>query len=121
MNKINLLKILHGDVDLIHKVNIEDIALYEDAIPVYPQNVKKMLNLRLSGNIDTDELSQWAQFLCARSEYTSPDSRDNDKSLYYEDMWYVIQKLSTPEIDGELTTERLEQYLNELKKYEEES
>jgi hypothetical protein len=32
-------------------------------------------------------------------------------------MWYVIQKLSTPEIDGEITPESVQIYLKELDKY----
>ena len=33
---------------------------------------------------------------------------------YYEDMFYVIQCLSTPEIDGEVNEKQVRLYLSEL-------
>jgi hypothetical protein len=38
---------------------------------------------------------------------------------YYEVMWDVINCLSTPELDGEITKESVKGYLLELQKYTE--
>lgn len=45
-----------------------------------------------------------------------PEFKELDPD-YYEDMFYVIQCLSTPEIDGEVNEATVNQYLSELDKY----
>ena len=118
MEKFELLKILHGDIDLIDDVNVEDVALYEINVTVYPEDIRKVLIAYLQDNLSADDLTKWAQFICMRAEYGCPGWEDDKIADYYEDMMYVIQKLSTPKIDGEITKERVEQYLDELKKYD---
>jgi hypothetical protein len=116
MEQKDLERILHGDIEHIDNVNEHDIALYEMNIKVHPKDVKKMLEAYLSKKITADQLVNWAGFLCIRAEYCSPDYYDLNN--YYEDMWYVVQKLSTPEIDGEINEAQVKQYLVELEKYE---
>ncbi|MEM2160993.1 MAG: hypothetical protein QXN55_08580 [Candidatus Nitrosotenuis sp.] len=121
----DLLKILNGDISHIDCVTSGDIALYSMQVTVLPKHVRKMLWNYLAGKISAEELSRWANFLCLRAEYSSVHYLDDklDDSLkdkladYYEDMWYVIQRLSTPEIDGEIDEARVRSYLDELKKY----
>lgn len=117
MERINLLKILQGDINLIDKINIKDIALFEVNVTIYPENVRAILRLFLQGHLTPFELTKWAKFICARAEYSCPNWEDDKMADYYEDMWYVIQRLSTPEIDGEITENRVRQYLAELEKY----
>ncbi len=110
----DLLKILHGDISHIIKVNEKDIALYEMEVIITPDDVKKMMHRYLTGIISAHNLTNWAGFLCIRAEYTAPDAEDED---YYGDMWDVIQCLSTPEIDGEINETTVKSYLLELNKY----
>jgi hypothetical protein len=49
MDKINLLKILQGDIELIDAVNVRDVALFEDHVIIYPKYVKNMLKRFLHG------------------------------------------------------------------------
>jgi hypothetical protein len=76
-----------------------------------------MLNDYLAGKVNANDLTRWAMFICLRAEYGTPDYLDDEIADYYEDMFYVIQCLSTPEIDGEVNEERVRQYLSELDKY----
>ncbi len=117
MEQLELLKILHGDINLIDKVNVEDVALYERNITIYPRDVRKILLAFLKNELTADDLTKWAQFICLRGEYGCPGWEDDEVCDYYENMMYVVQKLSTPEIDGDITEERVKQYLAELKKY----
>ncbi len=116
MEKQDLLDILHGDISLINKVDERDIALYEIRITVTPEDVRAILRRYLSRNITAEDLNNWAGFICIRAEYTPPESEEIDPD-YYEDMFDVIQCLSTPEIDGEINEARVNQYLSELCKY----
>lgn len=117
MEKINLLKILEGDIALIDKVNVKDIALYEDRVTVEPRHVRNMLLDYLANKINSSDLTKWARFICLRGEYGTPYYLDDEMADFFEDMFYVIQRLSTPEIDGEITEERVKGYLLELEKY----
>ena len=76
-----------------------------------------MLSAFLDKKINAEDLTNWARFICIRGEYCSPNYLDDEIADYYEDMFYVIQRLSTPKIDGEVNEERVKQYLSELDKY----
>lgn len=118
MDKTNLLKILEGNISLIDKVDVTDVALYKDRITVEPHHVRKMIYNFLERKIGANDLTSWAKFICLRAEYGIPYYLDDEKADYYEDMFYVIQRLSTPEIDGQITEERVKTYLTELSKYD---
>lgn len=117
MKKEHLVDILDGNIDLINKVNESDIALHDVEIAVHPKHVKKMLGAYLDKKISSEELTNWAGFICIRGEYCSPNYLDFEIADYYEDMFYVIQRLSTPMIDGEVNESRVKLYLKELDKY----
>lgn len=117
MEKQNLIDILHGDISRISKVNENDIALFDMEVTVYPENVRKMLRSFLDKKISAEDLTNWAGFICIRGEYCSPSYLDDEMADYYEDMFYVIQRLSTPEIDGEVNEASVKSYLAELDKY----
>jgi len=116
MKEIDLKVILNG--------NIEYVTKFYDApddpelkIVVLPVDVKKILMSYLKGDITLENLNIWAEFLCFRGEYVCNDWESDESADYYEDMWYVVQKLSTPEIDGEITPDTVRVYLEELDKY----
>jgi hypothetical protein len=117
MEQIDLLKILEGDISRIDSVNVDDVALYEVRITVEPLHVKKMLLNYLSGKCRAEDLTRWASFICKRSEFGSANYLDDEMPDYYEDMFYVIQCLSTPEIDGDVNEKQVKLYLSELDKY----
>lgn len=125
LEKSNLVKILYGDIDVIDQVNVRDPeTLSENRVTIVPQHVRKMLKAFLQGKISADDLTKWARFICLRMEYICVPTnicplnpKFSEIANYYEDMMYVIQRLSTPEIDGEVTEERVKQYLAELDKY----
>lgn len=122
MKIADLIQILNGDIDLIDRVNVRDVALFEDRVPISPRHVKKMLINFLQAQVTASKLTKWAMFLTLRAEYVCPDPGvespnsefDDD---YYVDMWYVIQRISTPQIDGEVNTISVSRYLQELDKY----
>ncbi|MDA0698061.1 MAG: hypothetical protein O2793_16895, partial [Proteobacteria bacterium] len=79
-----------------------------------PSYIRKMLLQYLEGEISDYELNQWARFICLRTEFTVPGGDDDKICDFYEDMYYVIQRVSTPEIDGDIDEDRIQSYLNEL-------
>lgn len=117
MEKQDLIDILHGDVSRISKVNERDVALFDMEVIVYPEDVRRMLHLFLGGKVTSEDLTNWAGFVCVRAEYGPPNYFDEEMEDYYEDMFYVIQRLSTPEIDGEVNEKRVKLYLSEMNKY----
>ena len=116
MEQTDLLKILHGDISHISQVNESDVALFGMRVIVTPIDIKKMLLAYLDGKLSADDLTNWAGFLCIRAEYVSPKCEESNPD-YYEDMWYVVQCLSTPEIDGEVNENQVKLYISELDKY----
>lgn len=104
---------------MIDEVNVCDVALFEDHVVVYPKNVRDMLKRFLNGQLSAEDINKWAEFICLRGEYSNPSWENEDDELqdYYLDMWDVIQSLSTPEIDGDISTPLVKQYLAKLEKY----
>ncbi len=73
MEQTDLLKILHGDISHINQVNETDIAQYEIEVIVYPKDVKRMLMTYLDDKISSYNLTKWANYICMRAEYCSPN------------------------------------------------
>jgi hypothetical protein len=117
MDKIDLIKILEGDISHIDAVNVQDIASYETRVIIKPAHVRRMLLDFLASKYTAKDLKKWATFICARTEYGCENYLDDQVADYYEDMFYIIQCLSTPEIDGEINEKQVQLYLFELKKY----
>lgn len=109
--------ILNGNIKLIDQFDIEQPAYLEEEVVIVPNQVRKMLTLYLNKTISSFDLKKWANFVCLRAEYVVPGGTDDVINDHYEDMFYVIQRLSTPEIDGEINEERVKAYLKELDKY----
>ena len=118
IEKTDLEKILNGDVEHIKNIDMYEPINSKNKVPVLPINVKRMLLLYLDKRINNEELSSWAKVIYFRSsEYVSVALKDEKNGDSYENMWYVIKKLSTPEIDGKITPEIVKQYLKELHNY----
>lgn len=91
-------------------------------IYVTPSDVAKVLKRYLYDEISPKSLQIWADFIVYREEYTAvqsdiepSDPKYDELADYYEIMWYVLERISTPFLDGELTHDRIKSYLNELK------
>ena len=112
-----LQQILKGDIDLIDAFNQGLPSYLDDEIIIKPAYVRNMLKRFLNKSIHADEINKWARFICGRGEYVVPGGNDDKITDFYEDMYYVIQRLSTPEIDGEINEASVESYLTELDKY----
>jgi len=88
-----------------------------------PVAIIHVLEKFLQGEIDEWFVKQWALFILMMDCYVSPnfeyyinhnDYQADDK---YEDVWYVVQQLSAPEIDGELTPEKAEEHISFLQEF----
>ena len=117
MDKIDLIKILEGEIVRIDFVNAQDVALYESRVIVKPEHVRKMLLDYLAGKYTADDLTKWASFISLRAEYGCENYLDDEAADYYEDMFYLIQCLSMPQIDGEVNEKQVKHYLSDLDKY----
>lgn len=118
MKKSDLENILNGKISHIDFVNPHEPTDPKIEVIVLPMHVKTILLNYLSGLITAEHLNVWAEFICLRAgEYVSKNWEDDESSDFYEDMWYVVQKISTPEIDGEISPELIKEYLKELDKY----
>lgn len=109
-----LCSILNGNISLIDDFDINQGAKLKETIIIKPSQVRKMLLKYLSGELSDFELNKWARFICLRLEYIVPGGDNDQINDFYEDMYYVIQRISTPEIDGDIDENRIKSYLNEL-------
>jgi len=105
---------LNSNISLINDFDTNQVANKNEIIIIKPSQVRKMLLKYLSGELSDFELNQWARFICLRLEYIVPGGDDNKINDFYEDMYYVIQRVSTPEIDGDIDEDRIQSYLDEL-------
>lgn len=106
--------ILNGNIDLIDQFDMNKVGRLNEEIIIKPSQIRKMLTSYLSGDISDFELNKWARFICLRPEYTVPGGDDDNINDFYEDMYYVIQRVSTPEIDGDINEDSIKSYLDEL-------
>ena len=106
--------ILNGNLDLIDQIDMNQVGRLHELIIIKPNQVRHILMRYLSGDVSDLALNQWAKFICSRLEYIVPGGDDDNLTDFYEDMYYVIQRISTPEIDGDINQERITLYLNEL-------
>ena len=106
--------ILNGNLDLIDQFDMNQVGRLHELIIIKPNQVRHILMRYLSGDVSDLALNQWAKFICSRLEYIVPGGDDDNLTDFYEDMYYVIQRISTPEIDGDINQERITLYLNEL-------
>lgn len=106
--------ILNGNIHLIDQFDMNQVGRLNEYLIIKPSQVRKILTRYLSGDISDFELNKWARFICLRLEYIVPGGDDDSLNDFYEDMYYVIQRVSTPEIDGDINEDSIKSYLNEL-------
>lgn len=112
LKKEDLIKILNGDIAHLEKFDPYDLCEGGVEILIMPEQVKKIILYYLNSEITSTQLTKWAEFLYAHcGEYVIEDIFDDDCDKYYDAMWQVIEKLSTPHLDGKITPERVLNYL----------
>lgn len=80
---------------------------------ITPEQIKKVLIDYLDNKISSKELQIWADLLCFNDALFTQNHDDED---HYENMWFVLQKISTPFIDVEINFNNISEYLSELNK-----
>jgi len=92
-------------------------------VPLHPLNIIHILEKFLQNEIDEWFVKQWALFILMMDCYEQPNNEYcNEHDDYasedkYEAMWHVVQQLSAPEIDGELTPEKAEEHISFLQEF----
>jgi hypothetical protein len=81
-------------------------------IPIFPQQIIKILKLYMSEQMSKDEIVTLSLFIMMSGCYTTPK---NDDDYYYDDLWTIVSEISCPEIDGEITAQRAVEYIDRLK------
>ena len=87
----------------------------EVAIYIKPSDLFPMLQRYLDGAKDEKELQKWADWSLNLDEFEIEGAEKDDKIAdYYEPMWYVLQQLSTPFVDGPITKEAVKKHVSVL-------
>lgn len=92
----------------------KSILAPDEKIYVTPENVAAMLTQFLNGTVSAEEIAAWSDFLLTEDVYTSPGYPNENETDKYEPMWWILQQLSSPEIDGYLDVSRAEEHLEVL-------
>ena len=93
---------------------VDVIAPFQIEIIIFPRHVISMLRKYINGAIDSIKVRDWAAYLVIMEQYVASSDYTSITEDDCEKMWEIIQELSTPEIDGELTKFRAKNYLNTL-------
>ncbi len=118
MRELDLKRILDGDVVHIDRLEAMGESYITDLeVTLLPIHVKNILLSYLNNKITADELVKWAGFICIHPEYVCKDWENDESTDFYETMFDVVQSVSVPEINYEITPENVRRYLKELDKY----
>src|ERR1700738_4940285 len=96
MEKIDLVKILNGDISHLSQVKLHDLCNPGIEVVIVPQHVKSMLLAYLTNEINAYNLFKWAEFIWMHKKLYIINDNGEEWSEYYKEMWNVIQKLSAP-------------------------
>ena len=90
------------------KFNRNDIVDIPDELILQKADVFNVIQLFLNKKIEAQELSNWAELVEGRDGITYEDIENEDR------ISIVLSWLSSPEISGELTNERVKEYIKYL-------
>lgn len=89
----------------------------DDEVEVVPKYIILKLNLYLEDKINEEQLSEWAAFIVTMEGFETPHWKDDyDLADNYDPMWEILQRLSTPHLDGWVNKELAKDYIAVLKK-----
>ena len=111
-------EVLHGYLAPAEARSKVQSDAQEQEVFVTPAIIEMMLNKYLTGVVDNQQLSDWAEFLTSNDEYVTEGWEDDSQADKYESMWGILQQLSDPLIDGSITKGRIEGYINQLSSIE---
>lgn len=84
------------------------------SVYITPQDLIPVLDSYLNGHITPTELQRWSSWVLGQDEFCVQGWEDDSIADRYEPMWYVLQQLSTPLVDGEITQERVREHVSTL-------
>ncbi len=127
MSQLNIVEKIYRDVlrgEIIvqsAQADLEQLAisLQETKIIVTPDDVIYVLQKFLSGILPSEYLIDWSSFLILGDMFVDPQWKYNQNSNedLYEPMWWVLQQLTCPAIDGEVTFNRVTKLVKDLKDF----
>lgn len=79
--------------------------------------VRGVLLEYLSGTWDEHRLRRWAAFITHTAHYSAPEPPADDED-FNDDLWDTLHELSSPELFGDITPDRVREMLGGLNKYE---
>jgi len=88
---------------------------FDGEIYIVPQDIIKTLNKYLSKNISEKELQDWAGWVMSIDSLCVKGWESDSIADHYEPMWNCVQELSTPFLDGNISSCKVERYVSILK------
>lgn len=87
-------------------------------IEVCPKHIIAVLNKYLANEISDECLVRWADLLISNENYICPNWQDDTLVDMHEPMWYVLQRIASPSVDGNLSPGKVSEYLKEVENVE---
>jgi len=83
---------------------------------VTPDVVMTVIAKYISGDVDQNTFIEWADFLITEDVYVPLGWDDDDDSLsdQYDDMWDILHEIAAPYVHGNITKNRVEEYMERL-------
>lgn len=111
MFKVTNEQLLDLNISVIDEVSANsNVLINTEKVVVTPKNIAAGIELYLQGGLSAERLVAWASILVCNDCFVSNDGFDDE----FEVMWYVLQRISTPFLDGEITPELMLAYKKEL-------
>ncbi|PLK50154.1 hypothetical protein [Uliginosibacterium sp. TH139] len=94
-----------------------DVPTVTDSVAVHiqPRDLLPVLGQYIEGTISEKQLQQWADWVLQQDEFCVLGCENDSVSDYYEPMWYVLQQLSTPFVDGPITAKAVQAHVSVLR------
>jgi hypothetical protein len=98
-------------------ISIEEvptISTSKNEIHITPADLLPTLHLFINGKLTEQQLQRWSSWVLNQEEFCVKNWEIDSVADHYEPMWYGLQKLSTPFIDGKIIKESVEAYIQKL-------
>ena len=107
---VQIYKMIRGESKLTEFPIIEK----DQHIFITPKDIVPKLQMYIDGNVSSDELVQWSSMILHQDCIVVKGWEDDQIADHYEPMWYILQQISAPFIDGPITKMRAQDYINKL-------
>lgn len=113
MNRsIALIEAIRGEVSLESVPAPSTVGAKE--VHLKPTDLLPVLNQYLHGRLSAEVLRDWASWVLCQEDLSVEGWQSDSVADHYEPMWYVLQQLSTPFIDGEISKELVREHVATL-------